>query len=114
MRDRFAERALTRGLMIHVERVIISREPGESHHVRGGDRPARAFPLVADRQVVKKEGGQHVPSHGNDSETENTLVTFPWGLERIEKRSWERIVQGNIGVVKIAPEPSARQSMADP
>jgi hypothetical protein len=38
-----------------VKGVEISRESGEKHHVSLGHGSSRAFPLVADDQVIKTE-----------------------------------------------------------
>jgi hypothetical protein len=41
--------------MVDVKGIEVSRESGEKHHVSFGHGPSRAFPLVADDQVIKTE-----------------------------------------------------------
>ena len=46
---------LLRRMMIHVERIEVAGKPGEQDDIRLGDRPSRAFPLVADDQIVERQ-----------------------------------------------------------
>jgi hypothetical protein len=49
--------------MVAVKCVMVTREAGEEYDVRLGDGPARAFPFVADLEVVEAEDFNHMSRH---------------------------------------------------
>jgi hypothetical protein len=54
MSDGPAKRIILSGRVIDMQRVIISRQTGEQNDIRFRHSPARAFPLVAYREFIKR------------------------------------------------------------
>ena len=50
-------------LVVHVQRIEVAGNAGKGRDVRLGHGPTRAFPLVADGQIIESEGGDRVPCH---------------------------------------------------
>ena len=58
MSNRTPKRAGFSRLVIDMKRCEVSGQPGEKDHVGLRNRPAWAFPLVADREILEKQNGR--------------------------------------------------------